>query len=310
MSLIISDQNQIPLHVKELVTLTCRTVTSVNTAATYRSAINAFIVFWAQPENRHLSPAAVMDSWKKGLQEDLRPGSINTKLAAVRKFFQTAKREQAMPDADRIYDTIKQVENLKVGGQKSGNWLTFPQMLAICTLPTPELTESGKRDQVALGMMTFCGLRISEVAGMTWGHLKMQDGVYIFKNLIGKGNKPRDVVVPGLVVAYLNSIERQGDDDFIIQSFDRRKKTPGITTRSLARIVKKHAKRAGLREISPHDLRRSFADLLRTQGVDMRQIQLSLGHSSLATTQKYLEKNLDVKNVSQHLNAILEVAYA
>lgn len=58
-------------------------------------------------------------------------------------------------------------------------------------------------------------------------------------------------------------------------------------------IVQSASSRAGL-NLKPHDLRRTYAKLSRDGGASLEQVQLTLGHSSLVTTQRYLGSNLNL----------------
>ena len=53
-------------------------------------------------------------------------------------------------------------------------------------------------------------------------------------------------------------------------------------------IVKQSAKKAGIGNIAPHDLRRTCARLCQTAGGELEQIQFLLGHVSIQTTERYL----------------------
>jgi integrase/recombinase XerC len=67
-----------------------------------------------------------------------------------------------------------------------------------------------------------------------------------------------------------------------------------LTTRSVERLVKMYAQRAGITtEVTPHALRHSFATHLLEMGADLRSVQELLGHVSLSTTQKYTHLNMD-----------------
>ena len=68
-----------------------------------------------------------------------------------------------------------------------------------------------------------------------------------------------------------------------------------ISSETVRDVVKIHARKCGF-SISPHDLRRTYAKLSFKNGAKIDQIQLNLGHESLATTQVYLGTELDLKN--------------
>lgn len=61
-----------------------------------------------------------------------------------------------------------------------------------------------------------------------------------------------------------------------------------MTPQAVRDIVKDYGQQIGLPELAAHDLRRTFAKLAHKGGAGLDQIQLSLGHASIKTTEKYL----------------------
>lgn len=145
------------------------------------------------------------------------------------------------------------------------------------------------RDLAMLELLYASGLRASEVANMelSWLHPKL--GV---ARIMGKGSKERIVPVgkPALaaVQQYLEElrptlVRADKPCDRLLLS-----RTGGPITRVVVwQIVKRHAQRAGLREVHPHVLRHSFATHLLAGGADLRVVQELLGHSNIRTTQVY-----------------------
>jgi len=78
-----------------------------------------------------------------------------------------------------------------------------------------------------------------------------------------------------------------------------------LTSRSIQRIVKHYATKAGIiKDVHPHTLRHSFATDLLMNGADIRSVQAMLGHSSITTTQIYTHvTNKQLKEVHQAFHA-------
>jgi integrase len=68
----------------------------------------------------------------------------------------------------------------------------------------------------------------------------------------------------------------------------------GLTANVVWAVVQGYAAEVGVPRLAPHDLRRTCAKLCRAAGGDLEQIQLLLGHASIATTERYLGSKLDL----------------
>jgi site-specific recombinase XerD len=145
------------------------------------------------------------------------------------------------------------------------------------------------RDAAMLELLYATGLRIGELAGLSWGNL-----MHSSARVIGKGDRER-------VVPYHEGAKRR------LETWRRewvrtmgREATPAdpvwithgghrLSTRQAQQVVTDCASRAGLRGISAHSLRHAFATHLLEGGADVRVVQELLGHASLNTTQLYTQ---------------------
>jgi site-specific recombinase XerD len=131
---------------------------------------------------------------------------------------------------------------------------------------------------------------LSELVDINLEDIDFESGLVRIR---GKGKKERIVPIGskavGVLEQYLESRRALHSSQavFINRSGGR------LTTRSVARIVKRYLSRLGMPQVGPHGLRHSFATHLLEDGADLRAIQELLGHSSIATTQRYTHLNAD-----------------
>ena len=67
-----------------------------------------------------------------------------------------------------------------------------------------------------------------------------------------------------------------------------------MTVQAIANVVRGYVDRCGFDDLAAHDLRRTFAKLAHKGGAGLDQIQLSLGHASIRTTERYLGVEQDL----------------
>lgn len=144
------------------------------------------------------------------------------------------------------------------------------------------------RDVALLEMLYAGGLRASELADMALEHLHLDLGVV---RIMGKGNKERMVPIgrPALRAAqrYIDELRPDLEKPASGSKVFLSRTGQPITRVVVWQVVKRHAKRAGLKDVHPHTLRHSFATHLLAGGADLRVVQELLGHSNIQTTQVY-----------------------
>jgi len=156
---------------------------------------------------------------------------------------------------------------------------------------------SDLRDKAILELLFSTGLRVSELSGLNRNSVNLKTGEFSIR---GKGGKIRLVFISDSAKnAIINYLEKRKDVDPALfaniknplQNNKNNKKTDSLlrlTPRSIQRIVKKYAIKAGIvKKVTPHTLRHSFATDLLMNGADIRSVQSMLGHSSITTTQIY-----------------------
>lgn len=209
--------------------------------------------------------------------------SISRRLASSRSFFRYAQRE-GLVEAN----PAKPLRNPRPD-RKLPHFLSTAELAKLLSAPPP--TDAlGLRDRAILETMYSAGLRISETVAINDGDLDLNEELVRVR---GKGRRERLAPLGSYARKALRKWFRQRklasdevaglDAPVFVNKFGRR-----ITTRSVARMLEKHLKAAGLDlRTTPHSLRHSFATHLLDRGADIRSVQELLGHKSLVTTQIY-----------------------
>jgi integrase/recombinase XerD len=132
-------------------------------------------------------------------------------------------------------------------------------------------------------LMYACGLRITEAATL---EVTAIDGIIGFIRVIGKGNKERQVPLPQPVLAELRGLWKTHRDKRWL--FPSPRQEGPISRYALWLTFKQAVRAAGItRRITPHSLRHSYATRLLESGVDIRVVQILLGHARIGTTAIY-----------------------
>ena len=260
---------------------------SEHTVKAYRGDLENFRDFLLKEEKKiEDADIATINTYVSTLYGKNSPASVERKISAIRSFFSYLVRKDIVAqNPAKLVRTPKKEKHLPV-------FLSVDEVFNLVDLKDPEQSPLRVRDRAVLELLYSSGLRVSELAGATLADLSIGEAIIRVR---GKGNKERIVPVGSKALSalgeYLDIREelKPVSDRIFLNSRGR-----GITTRSLARIIKKYGLVSGIsKNVSPHVLRHSFATHLLAGGADLRAIQEMLGHASLSTTQRYTHLSVE-----------------
>lgn len=201
-------------------------------------------------------------------------------------------------------------------GERTGLWLTRDQAQALLDRTAALLPAvKGARDLALLSVLLGTGLRREEASTLTFAHVAQREGRWAIVDIVGKGNKRGSVPMDAWTKVAMDAwAEAAGITDGAIfrplrRSTGRLAGSERMSTSAIGRVVHEAGARIGVPELAAHDLRRTFAKLAEQGGARLAQIQLSLRHERLDTTQKYLGAQTDWQDAPcDHLGLRLRLA--
>ena len=204
----------------------------------------------------------------------VQPPTVNGSVSALRFLF-TVTLDR--PDLSRRLVLVRQPRKL-------------PAVLSVEEVGRLLEAAPGPKHKAALGTAYGAGLRVSEVVALKVGDIDSTRMLIRVEQ--GKGRKDRNAMLSPQLLALLRQWWREGKRRGVMLPegwlFPGRNCLEPLSTRQLNRAVHEAAEAAGIKKrVSPHTLRHSFATHLLEQDVDIRVIQVLLGHSKLDTTALY-----------------------
>ena len=272
---------------------------SLNTVLAYRrdlSGLSAFLRERLEREPR-LSDVTRLSlrSWLGSVAGALAPASIARKLSSVRALYVFLGRSgEVRENPAALLQSPKLSRGLP---------LVLRPEAAAEVIESPELAPLGSgveklRDRVMLELLYGSGLRVSELAGLDLEAVNLRACEV---RVLGKGSKERIVPMSGKALEALevylprrHELRHQRTGFVHDQALLLTRRGQRLGVRRIQTLVQRYgALGAGRPDLHPHALRHSCATHLLEGGADLRVIQELLGHSSLATTQRYTHVSLD-----------------
>jgi site-specific recombinase XerD len=284
-------------------------VSSAHSRRAYDRALSDFLAWYAKEASGRGFTKATVQLYSRRLEEQgLAASTRNVRLSAVRRLAAEAADNGFLPP--ELAAGISRVKGAKQHGTRTGNWLTVAQAELLISAPdTAKL--KGMRDRALLAVLVGCGLRRSEVSALSFAHIQQRDGRWAIVDLHGKGNRLRTVPMPSWTRTAIDQWVAAAalTTGRVFRPMNNRHEIVGelLLPQNIMETVSKYGRQIGVPKLAPHDLRRTFAKLAHKGRAALEQIQLSLGHASILTTERYLGVRQDLHDAPcDHLGIRLE----
>jgi site-specific recombinase XerD len=275
--------------------LALNSVRSPHSKRAYETALDHFDA-WYYAEPRPPLSKAVVNAYKVELEAaEFSASTINVRLCALRKLVSEAADNGLM--TTELAASIGRVRGAPQHGVRTGNWLNRQQAERLMDAPNLS-TITGQRDRALFAVLIGCGLRRSEAAALTFEHIQQRLSRWVIVDLVGKHGRIRSIPMPAWAKIAIDqwSVDSGIYKGRVFRPINRGRKLAheSLTPKCIWSILRKYTAELGWPKLAPHDLRRTFAKLAYQGGAKLEQIQMSLGHASIQTTERYLGVKQDL----------------
>jgi len=268
-----------PLTKIFLAYLTVEKALAENTISSYATDL-ARLTHFAYQSKKPIETLTVSDLRKfiaDLSRNGLSPATVRRIASAVRSFYQFLALDGYIenPPTDDL-DTPPPVSYLPT-------FLDETEVRRLLDAPDPG-TDEGIRDRAILELMYAAGLRVSELVTLKQKQMDLRNGLV---TCFGKGRKERTVPIgrsaAAAITLYINTKKfPRRVDQYLFLHLDR-----PLTRQFLWALINHYGTLAGIKHISPHTLRHTFATHLLQHGAEVKHVQALLGHNDISTTQIY-----------------------
>lgn len=233
---------------------------------------------------------------RAALAERYTHSTANKALSALRQTLKAAWKLGLMSGED--FQQAASVENVKGETVPAGRAIASGELVAL--LDTCDQTTTGIRDAAIISLLYSAGLRRAELVGLN--RADYDEGA---KRLVvhGKRNKERALpVVNGAAAALADWLTVRADEAGpLFWGTGNRNRGGRLTTQAVYKMLQTRAEAAGIKNLSPHDFRRTFVGDLLDAGADIATVQKLAGHADVTTTARYDRRGEEAKRKAAEL---------
>lgn len=267
---------------------------SANTITAYRNDLNQFAGFLQRPPEDDTSNRP-LTAWSELTQDSLNAyllflgersyasSTVARKTAAIKSFCVWLNTRGIVNGGIGEHITAPRVDKYvprAINPEDVDRLLAAPSRLAGAK---PE----AMRDRAMMEVLYATGMRVSELVSLNVDDVNLETGTVLCPGKAGRTRRlPLSPRALEALCRYLSDGRRmltgQNQNSLFVNHRGGR-----LTRQGFWLILKAHAEKAGIKQMTPHTLRHSFAIHALRRGADIREVQRQLGHVSLSTTQIY-----------------------
>ncbi len=208
------------------------------------------------------------------IKEGYKPSSQHRILASVKSLFSFAQKIGYIQ-----FNPAKALHSPKLRDELTSRILSEAEVQRIIGM------ENHPRNKLILRVLYCGGIRVSELCRLKWKDLQGRDD-FGQMSIFGKRGKTNTIIIPEPLWSDLLAFKKDAPDEAPVF---RSRKGGCLSSVQVWRIVKKSAKRAGIKKaVSTHWFRHAHASHALDRGAKISLVKETLNHSSISTTGKYL----------------------
>jgi integrase/recombinase XerC len=267
------------------------------TIAGYVGDVRLFAQWYKKHYREDLTSEALTNEAVRGYKQHLldqpaKPKTINRRLAALAAYAHWLEQAGYVRNARNPVQGVKAVKETALAPK----WLDKKQRATLLRTVDKEVEDATRRyprlrlmylrDAAIVKLILFAGLRVGEIIQLRMSDVFLDErrGSVIVRE--GKGTKRREIPLNAkarkALLEYLRMRPDVDSDDLFLGQ-----RNEGVQSKTIQRAVRRFSKKAGLKNVTPHTLRHSFAKALLDAGVSLEKVATLLGHSNLNTTRIY-----------------------
>ncbi len=268
----------------------------------YTGDVRLFAKWYEEYHGEALTPDALTNEAVRSYKQHLlnqaaKPKTINRRLAALAAYAHWLEQAGYVRNLRNPVQGVKAVKETALAPR----WLDRKQRAALLRAVDKEVEDAVHRyprlrlmylrDAAIVKLLLFAGLRVGEIIQLRMSDIALDErkGSVVVRE--GKGTKRREVPlnikVRKALLDYLR-VRPDVDSDFLLIG----QRNEAIKGKTVQRSVTRFTKHIGLRDVTPHTLRHTFAKSLIDSGVSLDRVATLLGHSNLNTTRIYTSPSL------------------